>query len=1189
MAQFGGQKNPPWAAQFAATAVSQPGQSLDINSLHSALSVQQPSLLGASPGIYSQQSALAAASLNSQSAASYQLSQQTAALQQQAAAAAAALQQQYQQQQQQQQQPPPPQQTLYSVQQQLQQPQQALLTQPPVALPTSLSLSNPQPAAQITVSYPAPRSSQQTQPLKQRVFTGVVTKLHDTFGFVDEDVFFQLSAVKGKTPQVGDRVLVEAAYNPNMPFKWNAQRIQTLQHMAPQSTQPQGQPLLKTTPTMLQSLPPTATFSVQAQAQTQPPALLQAQLSAASLAPLLQNPPQPLLPQPPQKAGLLQPPVRMIPQPQPARRIDPTPRLPSRNDRGDPIGARKEDRSRERDRERRRSRERSPQRKRSRERSPRRDRSPRRPRRAAPRYTVQFSKFSLDCVNCDMMELRRRYQNLYIPSDFFDAEFTWVDAFPISRPFHFGNYCSFHIMHKEVEPLVKNTAVLDPSDANHLYSAKVMLLANPSLDDLYHKSCALADDPQEVREAFQHPARLIKFLVGMKGKDEAMAIGGHWSPSLDGINPESDPSVLIKTAVRCCKALTGIDLSLCTQWYRFAEIRYHRPEETHKGRTVPAHVETVVLFLPDVWHCLPTRSEWETLSRGYKQQLVEKLQAERKEADGEQEEEEKDEGELKEISTPTHWSKLDPKSMKVNDLRKELESRSLSSKGLKSQLIARLMKQLKVEEQTDELKEPEKTDNTEEEEEEQMKAEEDKEEEEKRRLEEVERQRRERRYILPDEPTIVVHPNWAAKNGKFDCSIMSLSVLLDYRLEDNKEHSFEVSLFAELFNEMLQRDFGYRIYKAVASLPQKDEKTDKKEKVRKDDKKDTERKEVDKKDYTKSKESRDEDNVEPIAKRNKLFEEKEERKDDKEKRKEELKEEDEIDEESNNATAEEYDPMEAEEAEEDDEDEKEDEETNGKDRRDYKRDERKNKERSSKDKEKEKKQMVTYNKDLLMAFVYFDQSHCGYLLEKDLEEIIYTLGLHLSRAQVKKLLNKTVVRESCFYRKLTDCAKDEAIPFVNEPPQESLLGNKALLPCHKLAVEKNESPDSGTLIIYNGAMVDIGSLMQKLEKSEKAREEIEQKLQCQETKQGEDNKLILQLETANKNLSSELKEIKNYLSQAEENLKTSEQQKSYYEEHLHKTASSLSKVMEELQNVLKKGVSKSEENSQSSRENGSGE
>lgn len=69
--------------------------------------------------------------------------------------------------------------------------------QPPVALPTSLSLSNPQQTAQITVSYPTPRSSHQQQPQKQRVFTGVVNKLHDTFGFVDEDVFFQLRFVRG--------------------------------------------------------------------------------------------------------------------------------------------------------------------------------------------------------------------------------------------------------------------------------------------------------------------------------------------------------------------------------------------------------------------------------------------------------------------------------------------------------------------------------------------------------------------------------------------------------------------------------------------------------------------------------------------------------------------------------------------------------------------------------------------------------------------------------------------------------------------------------------------------------------------------------------------------------------------------------------------------------------------------------
>jgi len=41
--------------------------------------------------------------------------------------------------------------------------------------------------------------------------------------------FFLYSAcVKGSNPIVGDRVLVEASYNPSMPFKWNATRIQVL-------------------------------------------------------------------------------------------------------------------------------------------------------------------------------------------------------------------------------------------------------------------------------------------------------------------------------------------------------------------------------------------------------------------------------------------------------------------------------------------------------------------------------------------------------------------------------------------------------------------------------------------------------------------------------------------------------------------------------------------------------------------------------------------------------------------------------------------------------------------------------------------------------------------------------------------------------------------------------------------------
>lgn len=244
------------------------------------------------------------------------------------------------------------------------------------------------------------------------------------------------------------------------------------------------------------------------------------------------------------------------------------------------------------------------------------------------------------------------------------------------------------------------------------------------------------------------------------------------------------------------------------------------------------------------------------------------------------------------------------------------------------------------------------------------------------------------------------------------------------------------------------------------------------------------------------------------------------------------------------------------------------------------------KERSSKDKEKDKTQMVTVNRDLLMAFVYFDQSHCGYLLEKDMEEILYTLGLHLSRAQVKKLLNKVVLRESCFYRRLTDTSKDEENQEESEELQEDMLGNRLLLPSPTVKQESKAVEENVGLIVYNGAMVDVGSLLQKLEKSERVRAEIEQKLQLLEEKTDEDEKTILQLENSNKSLSAELRDVKKDLSQLQENLKISDEKNLQFESQLNKTIKNLATVMDEMQSVLKQDIVKSEDKDQKSKENG---
>ena len=80
------------------------------------------------------------------------------------------------------------------------------------------------------------------------------------------------------------------------------------------------------------------------------------------------------------------------------------------------------------------------------------------------------------------------------------------------------------------------------------------------------------------------------------------------------------------------------------------------------------------------------------------------------------------------------------------------------------------------------------------------------------------RHEREKLYKLPLNPHIIVHPATISKYPKFDCQLVSLSHLLDYRREDNKESSFEVSLFAECFNDMLMRDHSFTIFKHILSL-----------------------------------------------------------------------------------------------------------------------------------------------------------------------------------------------------------------------------------------------------------------------------------------------------------------------------------------------------------------------------------
>ena len=475
----------------------------------------------------------------------------------------------------------------------------------------------------------------------QRVFTGTVSKLHDNFGFVDDDVFFQTSVCKGPTPRVNDRVLVEAAFNANMPFKWNATRVQVL----PNQSAPGG----PGGPNMGAGLMgPGGPGGPGGSGGPGGPGGLSGPGGPGG--PMGRPGPgggfQPTN-QPGSAFGGDGPPHHGGPRGGPGERGGPGPeqnrntrfdggmrggnrgemrgnndmrgghgggggggprgmelemrgppgghhggdvrhdrpqrggpgRSPPRrrNDRGsnqeesgrgrggeggpgerEPRGRWDNDRDKDSVPRSSRKRSRSPSRRsrsparrsRTRSRSP-----PRRRPRTAPRYNVSTPKISLNFPSSNVIELKKRYNNLYIPSDFFTARHVWNQAFPIEDPFRVQYTSSFHVFSKEsVEaptPGLGSTRwQFDPPDADYSWVAKVMLLSSPNMEDLYEKTCHFIDKESKERDELVHPTRVLKFLVGLKEKREIMAIGGPWSPSLDGPDPAANPTSLIKTAIR---------------------------------------------------------------------------------------------------------------------------------------------------------------------------------------------------------------------------------------------------------------------------------------------------------------------------------------------------------------------------------------------------------------------------------------------------------------------------------------------------------------------------------------------------------------------------------------------------------------------------------------------------------------
>ncbi|XP_041935786.1 cell cycle and apoptosis regulator protein 2 isoform X1 [Alosa sapidissima] len=197
-------------------------------------------------------------------------------------------------------------------------------------------------------------------------------------------------------------------------------------------------------------------------------------------------------------------------------------------------------------------------------------------------------------------------------------------------------------------------------------------------------------------------------------------------------------------------------------------------------------------------------------------------------------------------------------------------------------------------------------------------------------------------------------------------------------------------------------------------------------------------------------------------------------------------------------------------------------------------------------------------RSVLLSWVFFDRKLEGSLREQDLQNILLSLGLYLTPAQAMELVKKATVSDLCQYRKLCTQWDDSDLPC-----DISLQGNQALLPGQASTVkERAPSRRSGAkgsstdMVNYKGSMVNLPSLMQALEKGTAVQRALEQRVSTLQTKLVE-----VQLGKEAQEEQQGAEELRSRLEQAEKLNKL-------YERNLKENAGHMLAVIEKMQKMV---------------------
>jgi hypothetical protein len=223
----------------------------------------------------------------------------------------------------------------------------------------------------------------------------------------------------------------------------------------------------------------------------------------------------------------------------------------------------------------------------------------------------------------DFLEVERRHERLHMARDFVRLVSCW--ALPGPPPLvdpGAGPLCRLLDLTRPL-PTAHEVAALTPDGpaagydpapppgapvGSTVYNAKVVLANGLRPEDV---AAAAAGGAAPGGDAVARLLRLVVARAERAGKERTgvFALGGRFDPGVDGGgDPADDDAPLIRAATRHVAAQVGLHLGACARWIRFAEVHYQRLDR----RAAPHHAEVTVLFLvaDAAEKLLPAAADW---------------------------------------------------------------------------------------------------------------------------------------------------------------------------------------------------------------------------------------------------------------------------------------------------------------------------------------------------------------------------------------------------------------------------------------------------------------------------------------------------------------------------------------------------------------------------------------------------